>query len=462
MSRATAGAGQSDDAAGEDETQSRWDASEVASIAALVPGATPEQVIRLLDFYAAQQTPSGRRRHGNPVAHAINGNAKGRLARDLERIANGPADTAGPPPEGQPAEQDAVSRRLVITPASQIKPKPVLWGWDERIPAAHVSLVPGREGIGKSQFLIWLTAKLTRGTLPGCYEGCPRAVFYCASEDSWQHTIAPRLIAAGADLSHVYRVEVESVAASTGSSVMLELTLPRDCDLMAAEVKRLEVAMIALDPLMSVIDRRVDTHNDRELRTVLEPLGRLADETGCMVVGLAHFNKSANDDPLNLVTGSRAFTAFVRSVIAIARDPESDSGQCIVSQVKNNLGRLNLPNLTYEIKGAVIETGDGECRTARLVFTGESSKSVGDILADSGSAADRSDRAECANWLREALANGARRTKEIEEEATAQGFSARTLRRARERAGVAAGQRPTGNKGRNEWWLSLPGEAGGQ
>jgi RecA-family ATPase len=76
----------------------------------------------------------------------------------------------------------------------------VLWGWQDRLPAGHTSLIPGREGIGKSLFLIWLTSQITQGTLPGTYFGSPRPVFYCATEDSWQHTIAPRLIAAKADL----------------------------------------------------------------------------------------------------------------------------------------------------------------------------------------------------------------------------------------------------------------------
>jgi hypothetical protein len=264
-------------------------------------------------------------------------------------------------------------------------------------------------------------------------------------------------MAAGADLEYVYRVDVETVETSTGASTVMELTMPRDCDLVSAEVKRLEVAMIALDPLMSVIDQRVDTHNDRDLRTALEPLGRLASETECMIIGLAHFNKSGNDDPLNLVTGSRAFTAFVRAVIAIARDPDSDEGQCIISQVKNNLGRLDQPNLTYVVRPVTVETENGEaCKTARLVFTGESEKSVRDILADTGTAADRSERAECKAWLRDVLDGGPRRTKEVESEATTAGFSVRTLTRARKELGVRADQLSTGAQGRNEWWLAPP------
>lgn len=350
------------------------------------------------------------------------------------------------------------THRLVLTPASQIEPRPVRWGWQDRLPAAHVSLIPGREGIGKSLLLTWLIAQVTRGTLPGTFKGTPRPVFYAATEDSWQHTIVPRLIAARADLELVHRIEVEAIE----TSMRIELTMPRDCGLVAAEIKRLDVAMLALDPLMSVIDRAVDTYNDRDMRTVLEPLGKLADDTGCIIAGLAHFNKSSGDDPLNLVTGSRAFTAVVRSVVAVARDPEADDGTCVISQAKNNLGSLDLPNLTYVIKPAIIETPEGDAEVGRLHFTGESNKSVRDILAELGSgAAERTARAECAEWLREMLATP-KRTNEVIAAAEAQNFSERTVRRARKQLGIRPEELATGPKGRNEWWLSLPAdEAGG-
>lgn len=338
-------------------------------------------------------------------------------------------------------------RRIVLTPAALIPPRPVFWGWQDRMPSSHLSLIPGREGIGKSLLLIWLTSQLTRGTLPGVHLGTPRPVFYCATEDSWQHTIAPRLIAHGADLELVYRVEVEAIQ----TSMRMELTMPRDCALLAAEVKRLEVAMVALDPMMSVIDRAVDTYNDREMRTVLEPLGRLADETGCMIVGLAHFNKTATDDPLTLVTGSRAFTAVVRAVVAVARDPEAEDGGCVVSQVKNNLGRLDLPNLTYVVRTATVETAEGDAEVGRLHFTGESERSVRDILADAGNGADRTERAECADWLRQALAGGPRLSKEVTREGEDRGFSPRTQSRARKQLRVDALKESDGT-----WWMSLP------
>ena len=375
-------------------------------------------------------------------------------AREQAQQIRRDAGIADDPPK--PAEA-IHSRRLVLTPASEIAPRPVWWGWEDRLPAGHVAIIAGREGIGKSLLLTWLTAHITRGTLPGVYAGQSRPVIYAATEDSWQHTIVPRLIAAGADLELVYRVEVESVEVTAGASFRVELSMPRDCEALAAEIKRLEVALLALDPLMSAVDRAVDTHNDREMRTVLEPLARMADETGCMVAGLGHFNKSGDSDPLNLVTGSRAFTAVVRAVLAAARDPEASDGTCVVSQVKNNLGRLDLPSLTYLIRGAIVETAEGDARVGRLEFTGESARSVADILADAGAAGERTERAECAEWLRQQLADGPRRSREIETEAeNIGGFSRRTLMRARKHLGVRAEQIQAGRK--NEWWLSLPGE----
>jgi hypothetical protein len=126
-----------------------------------------------------------------------------------------PADSAGP------------ARRLVLTPASEIEPEPVVWAWEDegagRIPAGSVGLFAGREGTGKSSFLIWLTAKITTGTLPGSLTS-PRPVIYVAVEDSWKYTIVPRLMASGADLTKVYRAEVQVLEAAPSRSPFQQIT----------------------------------------------------------------------------------------------------------------------------------------------------------------------------------------------------------------------------------------------
>ncbi|MGB6161855.1 MAG: AAA family ATPase [Pseudonocardiaceae bacterium] len=132
--------------------------------------------------------------------------------------------------------------RVRLTPASAIRMRRASWLWQDRIPTGALTVVPGREGIGKSLTLAWLAGQITRGVLPDHHQGAPRPVVYAASEDSWSHTIAPRLYAAGADLDMVYRVDVER------NGVIGQLTLPRDCLALASEISSLGMALLAADP----------------------------------------------------------------------------------------------------------------------------------------------------------------------------------------------------------------------
>src|SRR5476651_1994147 len=98
---------------------------------------------------------------------------------------------------------DTHERHIILTKASQIKPRPVFWLWKNRLALGTLGLLAGRQGVGKSTLAYWVAARLTRGELYGTYFGTPKAVLICAAEDSWEHTIVPRLIAAGADRDRI-------------------------------------------------------------------------------------------------------------------------------------------------------------------------------------------------------------------------------------------------------------------
>jgi RecA-family ATPase len=325
---------------------------------------------------------------------------------------------------------DYEERRIRLTPASDIRMRPVRWVWQDRMPTGAITLIPGREGIGKSLVLVWLTARLTRGELPGIWHGTPKPVMYAATEDSWAQTVAPRLAASGADLHKVYRVDVV-----VDDGALDCLTLPRDCGALGREIKEVGAALLALDPLMSTIAAGIDTHRDRELRTALEPLAAMADDTGIAVAGLAHFNKSSGTDALNLITGSRAFSATARAVFSMVRDPENENS-CVLSQSKNNLGRLDLPSLTYAIEEAKVDTDEGPALVGRLVFTGESDRSVSDILSDNGE--DPHERADAAAWLRSYLTDngGEAEATDVLKAGEKVGFSKDSLKRAKIKKGL--------------------------
>src|SRR5688500_4380374 len=97
-----------------------------------------------------------------------------------------PIEAAYDLPEGSPA-----SRKVTLTAASTIKVRPVRWLWEGRLPLGGLSLLGGREGIGKSICAYTLAAEITKGRLTGAYWGKPRSVIVAATEDSWEHTINP-------------------------------------------------------------------------------------------------------------------------------------------------------------------------------------------------------------------------------------------------------------------------------
>lgn len=335
----------------------------------------------------------------------------------------------------RPAADDGsegAGRRVRLTPAAEITPRPVRWLWTDRIPVGEVTITPGRGGIGKSTFHAHTIARVTRGQLSGAHTGTPKACIIAATEDSWERTIVPRLIAAGANLELVYRVDVVT------EGVEVSISLPADLAALEAEIIERDVALLSIDPLLGVIHGSLDTHKDAEVRQALQPLARLADRAGCAVLGNAHFNKSTAADPLALVMGSAGFGNVARAALGFARDVEADDGSCVISQIKNNLGRLDPPSLCYRIEETTIDTDEGPASVGRFVLLGESTRSVADILRDGSSTEDSTERNEVISFIRDYLIDhqGSAPAGEVLKAGHAAGFTDNAMKKARSKAGV--------------------------
>lgn len=366
------------------------------------------------------------------------------------------------------------ARHIVLTKASDIRIRRVRWIWEGRIAAGTLALLAGREGLGKSTIGYHIAARVTRGQLPGELEGEPRAVLVAASEDSWEHTIVPRLIAAGADLDLVYRIEVV-----THDHLHMTISLPHDFADLDQVADQYKPALLIVDPLMSVIDARLDTHRDREVRQALEPLVKIADRHGMAVLGLIHHNKSGSTDALQLVMASKAFTAVSRSVHTCIDDPDDETRtRKLFATTKNNLGRLDLPILGFVIASAPVETEDeGTAWTGRLKWTGEVDGTMAEIMTRSADP-EKGATAEASDWLRDYLESqgGTAPKKDVLKAGQAAGHATRTLTRAREQLkvtyesagfprqtfwtlpGTAAAPSPQLPKS-DDWWPEHPSQA---
>jgi hypothetical protein len=326
----------------------------------------------------------------------------------------------------------APMRRMVLTPLSEIKLRRVTWLWEGRLALGTLGLLAGREGLGKSTLAYWLAARITRGELVGEYAGTPKSVLVCATEDSYEHTIGPRLVAAGADLTRVYRVEMV-----TYDDIHLGLSLPRDLAEVREAAEQTDAALLLLDPLMSRLGDSLDTHRDGDVRRALEPLVSVADETGMSILGLMHHNKSGATDPLQLVMGSKAFTAVARSVHTVVPDPDDETDtRRFFGTPKNNLGTTNLSTLAFTIASAAVETDDGPTWTGRIEWGEEISESIAETMRKAAEGdEDRSAAGEAADWLEDWLTDqgGTAPSKDIKAAGKKADHSLSALQRARKK-----------------------------
>lgn len=360
----------------------------------------------------------------------------------------GGASTLATPAAGPLGPYSLPARRLLIQFASQMTPRATRWLWAEDgaqwLSLGGLSLLGGREGVGKSTWAYFIAAQVTRGCLSGAFYGSPRAVVVAATEDAWEQTIVPRLIAAGADLDRVIRIDVQTADRVTG------LSLPTDVAALSAACKHYEVALILLDPLMGTVGTSLDSHKDADVRQALEPMSRMAHELQLTILGLIHQNKSTTGDLLTKLMGSRAFSAVARGVLIAARDTEAvdpDTGQpaadhYVFGQAKSNLGPAVPYSIRYRIESA--HTGhDLELRediwSSRIQPLGTTDERVGEIVERQDHPnRDAPALKDAEQWLRDALdLRGAVPSSLIEQEAKGSPHSWATVKRAAQRLGVS-------------------------
>lgn len=338
---------------------------------------------------------------------------------------------------------------FVLKPASSIRLRRVEWLWNDRIALGEMSLLAGREGLGKSAISVWLAAQVSKGLLPGAYLGKPRNVLYLATEDSWDKTIAPRLVAAGADMDKVFYEQLEDYGS---------IYLPRDTARMALTIEAYNIGFMAMDPIMSYMGVSSNTYNGREVRASLEPIIKVCHEKDCAMLGLIHFNKSGTDDILNKITDSKAFTQLTRTVTVVMprenEDGEVQKGIGIIDTVKNNLGSMNIPALNYEIVSHEVMTEDGPTSAGLLRILGEASERSEDLIREQTADLYRGQTKDAAEWLMEYIQenDGCVWQKDAVNAGARHDFKTHTLRRAMKRLKLKS-QRMGGSNLGNAWFV---------
>ena len=315
---------------------------------------------------------------------------------------------------------------------SSIEPRPVEWLWANRFALGKLNLLVGEPGLGKTTVAIDMAARITRGeAFPDGARPPIGEVAILTAEDGAEDTVRPRLDAAGADVARVHHIDCVRGGDGKERWLALDKHLPAIEDWLG---RYPNVRLLIIDPISAFIGD-ADSHRNAEVRAVLGPITKLAEQRNFALLGITHLAKS-EAKAINRVIGSIAFVAAARAAWLVGRDPDDDERRLFLP-IKNNLAQSN--GLAFTLESA----SNGVGRVAwdsTPVF----------VSADEIDDSDQSPRGEAIDWLRGLLADGGQLSATILARAKADGISEKTLRRAKKELGVTAERNGQG------WGWQLP------
>jgi AAA domain len=346
-------------------------------------------------------------------------------------------------------KQEAIASNGHLTPVivelSDVVPEEIRYFAKPWVPLGKLSIFGGMPGRGKS---MTATSAMAAGSVGGRFAGVvgvPVGIsLICSAEDGLADTIRPRLDSMGADVSKVASV----VAVVDGDGKETDLML-NEAGLAALEQAIVEKhpQLVIIDPLMAFIGGGVDVHRQNEVRDILRPLARLAEQYGCAIIAIIHFNKSQGAQVLNRLIGSVDFGAAPRSVCMFEQDPE-DEDACVMVHVKASNTARAAPQ-GYKIDKLTGEFG----------WTGERDLTTDEIFNPVHSDARPTDKTDAAVRFLEGHAfpdGNDRPAGDVISDAAGLGIAERTLRRAFTDMGGEKTSLRGGHRGIQGWlWSPL-------
>jgi putative DNA primase/helicase len=383
------------------------------------------------------------------------------------------------PKKLKPVDQSAKTQRpAIVTPdliqvpgpisgrASDVKLRKIRWVWPGRF-AVKLNILCGNPDAAKSIIALDIVARITTGT---DWFDCPNTnppgeALILAAEDDWDDTVAPRLKAAGADLSRVHWLKMG--ANENGSQQERELQLDRDMRVLADFLKKFpKISVVVIDPISSYLGgaKMVD---EQGARAILQPLKELADKCGVCIIAVMHLNKKTELDAIHRIGGAMAFVGVARMVWLCAPKPavefEPDDFTMYMVKIKGNIVTKKLRGLAYVTDAKMIRMEGGEDAVPFVKWIGHVDQAANEIASPTKATGNRGagrpalQTTAAVMWLREFLKPGPVELKELESAGKAvHGFSTSTLDRARSSAKVITFKSSKNEKNKDVYSCRLP------
>ena len=339
----------------------------------------------------------------------------------------------------------AAGPTVELLPGTAYNVEPVRWLWADWLAVGKLHLLAGMAGTGKTTIAVGLAATITSGaTWPDGLRVEPGDVLMWSGEDDVKDTLLPRLLACGGDPRRFH-----FVASIWEGDRSRHFDPAVDVPALVGAAKQLaSLKLVIVDPVVAAV--MGDSHKNAETRRGLQPLVDLAAALNCAVLGISHFTKNTSGrEPLDRVTGSLAFGAVARIVLATVKDADPAAPRRLV-RVKSNLGPDG-GGFEYSLSSAQVpgELFPAQCVDWGGLLQGTARELLEVEKPDEGGALEAAEA-----FLGDLLESGPKPTSEIKVAAMAKGVAWATVRRAKDSLGLEV--RKAGFKGCWAWQLPDP------
>src|SRR5690606_23340966 len=207
-----------------------------------------------------------------------------------------------------------------------VEPEHVEWLWPGRLPAGKLVVIDGDPSTGKSTLTLDLAARVSTGRPWPDGAPCPVGdVLLLSAEDGLADTIAPRLAAAGADMSRVHALTDVPHIDDDGRVEWAPPVFPTDVDGSEEIVVERGGRLIVVDVLFAYLARGFDPYKDADMRRALTPIATMAGRTGATVILIRHMSKVGGAKAMYRGGGSIAIIGLSRAGFLVARDPDDET-----------------------------------------------------------------------------------------------------------------------------------------
>ena len=205
-----------------------------------------------------------------------------------------------------------------------------------------------------------------------------------------------------------------------------------------------DVRLIIIDPLSNYYGAK-SGNSEQEVRSVLMPLSKLAQEFNVSIVTVMHNSKTGGRSAMHKTIGAVGNAGVARMGWTFIRDPENPDHKLML-QMKENLGKF--PGIKYTTKTVTIPILGKEVEVAGMDFLGLSHATADNIIMQNEDVKDKATQ-PAINFLKANIQPGTTvDAAPMIEQAGAKGISINQLTRARVTMNI------TSFKAGNNWrWL---------